>query len=98
LHVLDRETSQWRTLISGVEVQNEYFTFRDEHTLIGVTSLEAPRRRVVSIDLRATDVTPAAWRTLVAEGDDVRGPVEPVPGGFYLISTRVGVDRIRFVA
>ena len=98
LHVLDRESGQWRTLISGVESQNEYFTFRDEHKLIGVTSLEAPRRRVVSIDLRAIDVTPAAWRTLVAEGDDVLGPVEPVPDGFYLISTRVGVDRIRFVA
>ena len=68
LHVLDRESGTWRTLISGVEAQNEYFTFRDEHTLIGVTSLEAPRRRVVSIDLRDADVTPAAWRTLVAEG------------------------------
>ena len=98
LHVLDRETSQWRTLISGVEVQNEYFTFRDEFTLIGVTSLEAPRRRVVAIDLRGADVAPAAWRTLVAEADDVLGPVEPVPDGFYLVSTRVGVDRIRFVA
>jgi prolyl oligopeptidase len=98
LHVLDRHDGQWRALIAGVEVQNEYFAFQDEFTLVGVTSLGAPRRRVVSIDLRGTDVGPDAWTTVVPESDDVLGPVEPVPGGIYLVSTRVGVDRIRFVA
>jgi prolyl oligopeptidase len=97
LRVLDRERGEWLTVISGVEVQNEYFAFRDEFTLIGVTSLEAPRRRVVSIDLRGAEVGPDAWHTVVAESDDVLGPVEPVPGGIYLVSTHVGVDRIRFV-
>ena len=98
LHLLDRQNDRWRTVISGVEVQNEHFTFGDELTLIGVTSLDAPRRRVVAVDLQSTDVGPASWRTLVPESADVLGPVESVPGGIYLVSTRVGVDRIRFVA
>ena len=81
LHVLDRQCGQWRTLISGVEVQNEYFTFRDELTLIGVTSLEAPRRRVVSIDLRGDDVgtggvAHASWpRATTCWGRSSRCPV-----------------------
>ena len=96
LHLLDRRRDQWRALITDVEAQND-FVFRDEHTLIGVTSLDAPRRRVMSVDLRGGDVTPAAWRTVLVEGDDVLGGVAAVPDGFYLVSTHVGVDRIRFV-
>ena len=98
LHMLDRQSGQWRTVISGVEVQNEYFTFRDDSTLIWVTSLDAPRRRVVAIDPGLDEVGPAAWRTVLPEGAEVAGPVESVPGGLYLVSTHVGVDRIRFVA
>jgi len=79
LHVLDRTTGQWRSLIVAVDVQNEHFTFADEHTLIGTTALDAPRRRVVAVDLAGVDVGPASWRTLVAEGEAVLSAIAPVP-------------------
>jgi prolyl oligopeptidase len=97
LHVLDRATGLWRSVMVGVDVQNEHFTFADEHTLIGTTALDAPRRRVVAVDLEGDEVGPTTWRTLVPEGQDVLGAVTPVPGGFYLTSTHVAVDRIDFV-
>jgi prolyl oligopeptidase len=96
LHLFDRVSDQWRTLITDVEAHND-FVFRDEQTLIGVTSLAAPRRRVVSLDLRVAELVPAAWRTVVPERDDVLGGLAAVPDGFYLVSTHVGVDRIEFV-
>jgi prolyl oligopeptidase len=96
LHLLDRQTGVWRDVLMGVEAQND-FTFADESTLIGSTTLDAPRRRVVTVDVLADDVGPEAWRTVVPESEAVLGVPAPVPGGFYLGSTLVAVDRLDFV-
>jgi prolyl oligopeptidase len=100
LHVLDRTTNQWRDVVAvvdGQDVQNEHFTFADEFTLLGNTTLDASRRRIVAVDLANDSIGPDTWRTLVPEGEAVLGAPMPVPGGFYLTSTLVAVDRIEFV-
>jgi prolyl oligopeptidase len=97
LHLLDRATGTWRDVLIGVEAQSD-FTFRDDSTLLGCTTLDAPRRRVVTIDALGDDVGPDAWRTVVPEGEAVLSTPAPVPGGFYLGSTLVAVDRVDFVS
>ncbi len=89
LHLLDRNTGEWRDLIVGVEAISD-FSFTGEQTLIGMTTLDAQRGRIVSIDL----VGNSSWKTVVPERDLVVG--SPVPGGdgFYVKVERMGVDSI----
>ena len=98
VHVLDRSTGRWRTLIEGIEAINAGWSFAGDATLIGTTTHLAPSGRVVRVDLAAQDVGPDAWITVVPEGDAVLGVPAPVDGGFYLPSTRVAIDRLHFVA
>ena len=98
LHLLDRTTAEWTTVIAGRDVVNTHFQFADERTLIGSTTLDARRGRVVRIDLTTGDVGPATWQTVVPESDEVIGQLAAVPGGCYVTSTRLGVDRMTFVA
>jgi prolyl oligopeptidase len=97
LHLLDRSSGRWSTVIAERDAVSRSFQFADEHTLIGVTTLDAPRGRVVRIDVTGSDMGPGAWETVVAESDDVVGQVASAPGGFYLSTTRVAVDRLMFV-
>lgn len=98
LHVLDRAAGTWRTLVQGVEASNEGWQFVDDERLIGTTTIDAPRGRVVTVDVTAADIGPASWRTLVPERDVVLAPVTVGRGGFFLPSTHVAVDRLEFVA
>lgn len=95
LHLLDRRTGEWRTLIEGVEAVNG-FVFADDTTLLGVTTLDASRGRIVSIDAIDPPADPSGWTTLTPERDVVAGVPRPVPGGHYLVATRAGVDRIEW--
>jgi prolyl oligopeptidase len=97
LHLLDRYDGTWRDAISGVEVLNHQFAFSDELTLIGISTLDAPRGRVVRIALDAPDISPDAWHTIVPESAAVIGAVEPVAGGVYVGSTQLALDRVQFV-
>jgi prolyl oligopeptidase len=63
LHLLNLASNTWTTILEGVEV-NTSLAF-DGDCLVGVTNLNAPRGRVVSIPL----ATPDLWTTLVPETD-----------------------------
>jgi prolyl oligopeptidase len=63
VHLLNIATNTWTTIIEGVEV-NTSLVF-DGDCLVGVTNLNAPRGRVVSIPL----ATPDLWTTIVPETD-----------------------------
>ena len=102
LHLLDRGAdgtgSTWRTLIVGVDAINDGWSFAaDDSVLVGTTTLDAPRGRVVRVDLGGDDLAPTAWHTLVPQGQAVLGRPQLAPGGFFLSSTLVGVDHVDFV-
>jgi prolyl oligopeptidase len=92
-HLLDRRVDEWHILISGVDATNN-LVFADDLRLIGSTTLDAPKGRIVSIDLAQIPLDPAAWTTLVPERDVVVGVPEPVDGGFVVTTSRSGVDAI----
>src|SRR5690606_37206074 len=46
VHLLDLVAGEWHTLVEGIEVTSE-FAFVGDHTLLGTTTHEAPRGRVV---------------------------------------------------
>lgn len=91
-HLLDRETGAWTTLIAGRDVTSTFEFAPDGASLVGVTTLDAPRGRLVRVRLGETD--PARWETLVAEGDVVLG--HPVVAGdeLLVVASRDAVDTI----
>jgi prolyl oligopeptidase len=90
LHLLDCQTGDWRPVITGVEAVTS-LTFAGER-LVGVTTLDAPRGRVVAVD----PANPAAehWVTVLAEGDAVLR--QPVACGdeVLVVASERAVDRI----
>jgi prolyl oligopeptidase len=91
LHLRDEATGEWRTLIGGVEAMTQ--ARFDGERLLAVTTLDAPRGRVVSIPLGAA--APAeAWETLVPEGVGVIQHAEPVAGGILVVTTVAAAARI----
>ena len=65
LHLLNVATGEWTTIIDGADI-NTSLAFDGDH-LVGITNLNAPRGRVVSLPL----ADPSLWTTLVAEGETV---------------------------
>ncbi len=94
-HLLDRRTGEWHTLIGGVEATNQ-LVFDGEQRLIGATTLDAPKGRIVAIDLDRLPTSPAQWSTVVPERDVVVGVPKPVGGGFVVTTSRAGVDAIEW--
>ena len=96
VHLLERETGQWSTVVSGVEATTEFEFGPDGASLIGVTTRDAPRGRVVRVEL--ADPT-GSWRTLVPESDAVRSQLTVVGGELWTVATRRAVDTVeRFTA
>jgi prolyl oligopeptidase len=96
LRLLDRDRGTWAPVIEGVEVLTT-LTFDDANgRLVGVTTLEADRGRVVAVELDAP--TADRWTTLVSEPDDHRRVIEwavPLAGGERLVrTTRWGVAEL----
>ena len=92
-HLLDRRTGEWRALMVGVDVVNA-FSFADDDHLVGMTTLDAPRGRIVTIDLTDPPVDPAGWATVVPERDAVVGAPAPTGDGFIVTTSEGGVDSI----
>ena len=92
-HLLDRSTGEWRSLLVGEDVISD-FSFADDHTLIGMTTLAAPKGRVVLVDLLDGICAAADWIELVPERDVVVGSPVPSSDGFYVKVERAGVDSI----
>ena len=91
LHLRDEQSGEWRTLIEGVEAIT-YARF-DGSRLVAVTTLDAPRGRVVAIPLDRV-VPPEEWTTLVPEGAGVIQHAEPVAGGLLVVTTHSAAARI----
>ena len=63
VHLLDRSTGTWTTVVEGVEATTELVFAADGDSLVGVTTLDAPRGRVVRVPLeRPGDVGDARRR------------------------------------
>jgi prolyl oligopeptidase len=93
VHVLERATGTWMTAIAGREVTTAFEFAADGTSLVGVTTLDAPKGRVV----RAALAAPATdgWETLVAEGDVVLGRVAVRGPDLLVTATRRAVDAVR---
>ncbi|HKY65075.1 MAG TPA: prolyl oligopeptidase family serine peptidase [Acidimicrobiales bacterium] len=90
VHLIDRTTGARTTVIEAVEAVSS-FTIVDDH-LVGTTTLDAPRGRVVAAPL--TTPTPAGWSTVVAESDDVIEGVAVTRGSLLVASTRAALARL----
>jgi prolyl oligopeptidase len=90
VHLLDRRRGVWRTLVSGRDALT-HLTF-DGGRLVGTTTWEAPRGRVVAVALDGAE--PTGWVTLVPEGDGVLDGCRPAGGALLVTSTRGAVGRL----
>ena len=93
VQVLDRRHDRWVTVIVGAEATC-WLSFLDDHTVVGVTTLDAPRGRVVSIALDGDDLGPDAWRTVVPERDTVVTSVHADAHGLVVVTSHNGVDAV----
>ena len=90
VHLIDRTTGRRTTVIEDVEALSSFTVVRDR--LVGHTTLEAPRGRVITAPLRSP--TPEHWRTVVPESDDVIQGVAVTERSLLVASTRAAVSRL----
>jgi prolyl oligopeptidase len=90
VHLVDRTTGARTTVIEGVEAVSS-FTVVDDR-LVGTTTLDAPRGRVVSAPL--VSPTPEHWATVVPESDDVVEGVAVTRSSLLVASTRSALARL----
>ena len=90
VHVVDRTTGARTTVIEGVAARTGFEVVDDR--LVGTTTLDAPRGRVVAAPL--TDPTPDRWETLVPEGDPVIEGLVATSRSLLVLSTRSAVSRL----
>lgn len=91
VHLIDRSTGVRRPVIEGRDVATELRVVGDR--LVGTTTLDAPRGRVVSAAL--ADPSPAAWVDLVPEGDAVVELAVPSAGSVLVASTLDATARLQ---
>ena len=90
VHLIDRTTGARTTVIQGVEAIS-WFTVADG-MLVGHTTLDAPRGRVVAADLDAP--TPDRWRTVLPESEAVIEAVTVTGGSLLVAATHGAVGRL----
>jgi prolyl oligopeptidase len=90
VHLLDRGTDEWRTVIKDVDALTT-MSFAPSG-LIGVTNLDAEKGRVVSAALEHPDV----WTTIVAEGDDVIEAASIGYEGMFVTTLRSAVHGLQY--
>ena len=92
VHLLDRRTKAHTVLIEGVDARTALQVVDDQ--VIGVTTLDADRGRVVSAPL--TSAWHDHWCTVVPESDAVIEAAAVTPASLLVLSTRsaiTGLDR-----
>jgi prolyl oligopeptidase len=92
VHVLERSSGRWATAIAGQEVTTAFEFAADGSSLVGVTTLDAPKGRVVRAPLKAPQSD--GWETLVRESDAVLGRVAVCGDDVLVVSTARAVDRV----
>jgi len=90
VHLIDRTTGARTTVIEGVEAISS-FTVVDDR-LVGTTTLDAPRGRVVAAPLASP--TPEHWVTVVPESDDVVEGLAVTRSSLLVASTRSALSRL----
>jgi len=91
VHLIDRTTGQRTTVIENVEAVSSFTVVGDR--LVGHTTLDAPRGRIVMAPLRTP--APEHWRTVVPESNDVIQGVALTEHSLLVASTRGAVSRLR---
>jgi prolyl oligopeptidase len=92
VHLLDRGTDTWTTLVEGVEA-NTWLRVDDERErLVGTTTLGAPKGRLIAALLG--DPAPEHWVELVAEADDVLTGFALTGGHLLVLRTSAGVSSL----
>jgi prolyl oligopeptidase len=96
VHVLDRESGLWTALIGGVDARTQFSESADGRFLVGITDLNAPRGRVVRVELAADVIADGtdAWQTIVVEGEHVLSELAVTPRGLLLVSSSAAVDTV----
>ncbi len=106
VHLLDRETNTWTTVVAGIEAATGLRVDLDRHRLIGETTLGAPKGRLVSLPLEGHPprspgggepavVNPQALITeLVAEADDILAGFAITNPHLLVVRTRAGVSSL----
>jgi prolyl oligopeptidase len=90
-YVLNVATGTWTTVVEGIDALTS-FVFAGDH-LLGLTSLDAPNGRLVSLSRASPSVD--QWRTVIAERDDVVLGRPTVVGEHVLVTvSRAAVDSI----
>jgi prolyl oligopeptidase len=90
VHLIDRTTGARTTVIEGVDAVSSFTIVGGR--LVGHTTLEAPRGRVVTAPLASP--TPGQWRTVVPESADVVEAVAVTSASLLVASTRSAVSRL----
>jgi prolyl oligopeptidase len=90
VHLIDRTTGERTTVIEGVEAVSSFTVVGDR--LVGTTTLDAPRGRVVVADVAAP--TPDRWRTVVEQSSDVIEGVAVTASWLLVASTRSALARL----
>jgi prolyl oligopeptidase len=90
VYLIDRSTGDRTTVIEGVDARSSFTVVGDR--LVGTTTLDAPRGRVVAAPVTA----PAAdeWQTVVPESDDVVEGVAVTATSLLVASTRDALARL----
>ena len=90
VHLHDRTTGAWTEVVAGRDALTQLRFDRDR--LVGTTTLDAPRGRVVTALLTAPAVD--GWTTLVPEGDGVLEGCLTAAGSVLVMSTRHAIARL----
>jgi prolyl oligopeptidase len=90
VHLVDRDTGERTTVIEGVDATSGFRVV--EGRLVGSTTLDAPRGRVVAAPLDRP--TPAHWVDLVPESEVVVGGVVATEASLLVVSTRSAVSHL----
>src|SRR3546814_10268866 len=93
VHLLDRSPDAWTTVVSDIEATTWFQVDVDRNRLIGTTTLDAPKGRLVAVPLPNSDgasdeLGPGGWSELLAEGDDVLRGVARAGEHLLLAPTR----------
>jgi prolyl oligopeptidase len=90
VHLLDRTSGAWRVVVAGVDALTQLRFAGDR--LVGTTTLDAPRGRVVAA--RLTEPGVEQWSTLVPEGEGVLDACLPTAGSLLVASTHRAIARL----
>ena len=90
VHVVDRQTGDRTTVVEGADAMTLLEVVGDR--LVGTTTLDAPRGRVVAAPLDAP--TPDRWATLLPEGDSVIEGATVAGRSLLVAATRSAVAKV----